>query len=177
MTRFALPSGLLAVALAAAAGGDVRACGDKLVIVGRGLRASRLQGAPHRASILVFADPAGSLPAALEEGHLRSDLERAGHRLRTATSRDEFDTALGTGTYDLVLADFKTAALLEPAARASASRPTVLPTLYHPTDAELAAASSQLTCVVKSAGEVKDYMAVINLALAERAKQAAAKKK
>jgi len=168
--------GLLAGVLATAASGEVRACGDKLVIVGRGLRATRLQGAPHRASILVFADPAGSLPAALEEGHLRSDLERAGHRLRTATSREEFDTALGTGTYDLVLADFKTAALLEPAAKASASKPTVLPTLFHPSDAELAAASSQYTCVVKSPGDVKDYMSVINAALAERAKQAPKKK-
>lgn len=174
--RFALGMGLLAGILATAASGEVLACGDKLVIVGRGLRATRLQGAPHRASILVYADPRGSLPAALEEGHLRSDLERAGHRLRTATSREEFDTALGTGTYDLVLADFKTAALLEPAAKASASKPTVLPTLFHPSDAELAAASSQYTCVVKSPGDVKDYMSVINAALAERAKQAPKKK-
>jgi hypothetical protein len=176
VTRTVFGMGLLAGVLATAASGEVLACGDKLVIVGRGLRATRLQGAPHRASILVFADPAGSLPAALEEGHLRSDLERAGHRLRTATSREEFDTALGTGTYDLVLADFKTAALLEPAAKASASKPTVLPTLFHPSDAELSAASSQYTCVVKSPGDVKGYMSVINAALAERAKQAPKKK-
>jgi len=176
VTRSVLGMGLLAGVLATAASGEVLACGDKLVIVGRGLRATRLRGAPHRASILVYADPGGSLPAALEEGHLRSDLERAGHRLRTATSREEFDTALGTGTYDLVLADFKTAALLEPAVKASASKPTVLPTLFHPSDAELSAASSQFTCVVKSPGDVKDYMSVINAALAERAKQAPKKK-
>jgi hypothetical protein len=53
----------------------------------------------------------------------------------------------------------------------------VLPTLFHPSDAELAAASSQYTCVVKSPGDVKDYMSVINAALAERAKQASSKKK
>ncbi len=157
--------------------GDALACGDKLLVVGRGLKASRAMGAPHRASILLYADPKGSLPAALEEGHLRRDLERAGHRLRTATSREEFDTALRTGTYDLILADFKAAPLLESAAGAAASRPTVLPTLFKPSEAELAAASRQYACVVKSPGDLKDYMTVINEAMAERARQAPPKSK
>jgi len=154
------------------AGEAVQACGDKLVIVGRGLRSSRATGAPRRASILVFADPKGALPAALEEGHLRKDLEHAGHRLRTATSKEEFDAALGTGTYDLILADYKAAASLEGEAKAAPSKPTVLPTLFNPTDAELAAAARQYTCVVKSPSDQKDYMTVINEALTERAKQA-----
>jgi DNA-binding NtrC family response regulator len=155
-----------------AAGGDIFACGDKLLIVGRGLRTNR---ALHRASILVYADPKGSLPAALKEGHLRRDLERAGHRLRTATSREEFDAALGSGTYDLVLADFKAAPLLESEARTAPSKPTILPTLYNPTEAELAAAVRQYDCVVKAPADQKDYMAVINEAMAERAKLASPK--
>ncbi|HKC12936.1 MAG TPA: hypothetical protein VKI41_12960 [Vicinamibacteria bacterium] len=174
-------SGLVFVVVVAtvgvpAIGGHVFACGDKLVVVGRGLKANRLS-APRRASILVYADPKGALPAALEEGHLRKDLERAGHRLRTATSREEFDAALGTGTYDLVLADFKAAPLLEPAVQAAASKPTVLPTLFNPSDADLAAALRQYTCVVKSPSDQKNYMIVINEAMAERAKQTSPKSK
>jgi hypothetical protein len=169
--------GLVFLPVAMAMGRDALACGDKLVVVGRGLRANRAMGAPRRASILVYADPKGSLPAALEEGHLRKDLERAGHRLRTATSREEFDTALGTGSYDLVLADFKTAPLLESEARAAASKPTVLPTLFNPSEAELAAATRQYTCIVKSPGDLKAYMTVINEAMAERARQAPPKSK
>lgn len=168
MRTFRLRLGLLGGVLAIA--GTVFACGDKLVVVGRGLRANRLKGALHRASILVYADPKGSLPAALEEGHLRRDLERAGHRIRTTTSREEFKTALGNGTYDLVLADFKAAPFLEAEAKAAASKPTVLPTLYNPSDAELAAAAHQYNCVIKSPGDQKDYMAVINEALAQRTK-------
>jgi DNA-binding NtrC family response regulator len=172
--EFALLVGVVGVLAVRA---DVFACGDKLVVVGRGLKTSRAMGAPHRASILVYADPKGSLPAALEEGHLRKDLERAGHRLRTTTSREEFDAALGTGTYDLVLADFKAAPLLESETKAAASKPTILPTLYNPSDAELAAASRQYSCVVKAPGDQKDYMTVINEAMADRAKQAAPKTK
>lgn len=163
---------LAAVVGVMAIGGDLLACGDKLLIVGRGLRTNR---ALHRASILVYADPKGALPAALKEGHLRRDLERAGHRLRTATSREEFDAALGAGTYDLVLADLTAAHVLESEASAAPSKPTILPTLFNPSEAELAAAVRQYSCVVKAPADQKDYMTVINEAMAERARQAPAK--
>jgi hypothetical protein len=161
---------LLGGALAVGTSGDALACGDKLVVVGRGLHAKGVR-APQRASILLFAAPKSSVAAALEDGNLRQDLERAGHRLRSATSKDELEAALGTGTYDLLLADLKAASLAESEAKASASKPTFLPTLFNPTSAELAAVSNQYRCVVRTPGEQKDYIAVINEALAERAKQ------
>ncbi|HSD25776.1 MAG TPA: hypothetical protein VLL75_00665, partial [Vicinamibacteria bacterium] len=65
--------GLLGCALMV--GGDALACGDKLVIVGRGLRAKRK--AVSKASILIYARPGGSRPAALTEGGLQKNLERA----------------------------------------------------------------------------------------------------
>lgn len=158
------------------AGGNALACGDKLVVVGRGLHAKGAR-APQRASILLFAEPKSSVAAALEDGTLRKDLERAGHRLRSATSREELEAALGTGTYDLLLADPKAASFAESEARGSASKPTFLPTLFNPTDAELTAASHQYNCVMKSPSNQKDYIAVINDALAERAKQTSASSK
>ena len=176
-TRKTLLSGLgLLVSLWAVGGAEVLACGDKLVVVGRGLRPKRVKGGVP-ASILLYTDPKGSLPAALEEGHLRKDLEKAGHRLRSVSSREELDAALDTGTYDLVFADFKAAPSVETEAKAAPSKPTVLPTLFNPTDAEMAAASKQYECVVKSPGQQKDYLAVVNEALALRAKQAPASTK
>lgn len=157
----------------AVGGAEVLACGDKLVVVGRGLRPKRVKGGTP-ASILLYADPKGSLPAALEEGHLRRDLEKAGHRLRSVSSREELDVALDTGTYDLVFADFKAAPSIETEAKAAPSKPTVLPTLFNPSEAEMTAASKQYQCVVKSPGQQKDYLAVVNEALALRAKQAPA---
>ena len=167
---------LLVSALTVAASGAALACGDKLVVVGRGLHAKGVR-APQRASILLFAEPKSSVAAALQDGNFRKDLERAGHRLRSATSKEELEAALGTGSYDLLLADLKTASFAESEAKASASKPTFLPTLFNPTAAELAAASNQHHCVVKTSGEQKDYIAVINEALAERAKPAAGSRK
>jgi hypothetical protein len=169
MKRFLLGLGLVGGVIVL--GSDALACGDKLVVVGRGLRPKGYQGAKP-ASILLYADPNGSLPAALEQGNLRKDLEKAGHRLRSVGTREELDTALSTGSYDLVFADFKTAASLESEASAAPSKPTVMPTLFNPTDSELAAAAHQYHCVVKSPRPQKDYLAVVNEVLAQRAKQA-----
>jgi hypothetical protein len=172
MRKLLLVAGFAAAALAMSA--DALPCGDKLVVVGRG-RPRRVKGA-QAAAILVFADPSGVLPAALDEGSLRKDLEHAGHRIRSVTTRDELASALGTGTYDLLLTDYRSAAAVEKDARAAASRPTVLPTLYKPSSADLAAAEKQYHCVVKAPGKESDYLAVVNEALAERARQSAAAK-
>ena len=129
MKKLMLAAGFAAVAMSI--GGDAVACGDKLVIVGRGMRPKRVKGSVP-ASILVYADPKGSMPAALDEGHLRQDLEKAGHRVRSVGAREELDSALGTGSYDLVFTDIKSAPAIETEARGAASKPAVLPTLFNP---------------------------------------------
>ena len=167
MKKLMLVAGLAGAALAM--GADGFPCGDKLVVVGRG-RPRRVKGV-QAAAILVFADPAGALPAALDEGNLRKDLERAGHRIRSVSTRQELATALGTGTYDLLMTDYRSAAAVEAEASGAASHPTVLPTLYNPSAADLAAAEKQYRCVMKAPSKENDYLAVVNEALAERAKQ------
>ncbi len=157
-------------------GGDVLACGDKLVVVGRGLRPRRVSSA-SRASILLYAPPGGSLPAALGEGGLQKNLERAGHRLSRVGTEDELKKALEAGGYDLVFADFKVAPRVEAEANAAPAHPTVLPTLYNPSPAEVSAAESQFHCVLKAPGKEKDYLAVVDEAMMARAKQAKAEKR
>jgi hypothetical protein len=167
--------GLAVLGCALAVGGDALACGDKLVVVGRGLHAKRK--VVSRASILVYARPGGSLPAALGEGGLQRNLERAGHRLSRVANEEELKNALAAGGYDLVLADMKAASRVEAQAKEAPTRPTVLPTLYNPSPAELTAAESQFQCVLKSPGKEKDYLAVVDEAMATRAKQGKAGKK
>jgi hypothetical protein len=173
MKKLMLAAGFLGAALGMAA--EAFPCGDKLVVVGRG-RPKRVK-AVKAAAILVFADPGGALPAALEQGNLRRDLERAGHRIRSVSTRQELGAALGSGTYDLLMTDYRSAAALDAEAKAAPSHPTVLPTLYKPSPADLAAAEKDYACVVKAPGQAKDYIAVVNEALAERAKQKTPAKK
>jgi hypothetical protein len=145
------------------------------VIVGRGLRAKRK--AVSRASILVYARAGGSLPTALGEGGLQKNLERAGHRISRVGTEQELKDALGAGGHDLVLADLDAAPRIEAQAKSAPAHPTVLPTLYNPSPAELKAAETAFHCVLKAPAKEKDYLAVVDEAMAARAKEAKAEKK
>lgn len=151
-------------------------CGDKLMVVSRGQRVAVGHNAPHRGAILLYATPGGSVAAALSGGDLKKGLERAGHRVRTVATAAELRTAMGSGSYDLVLADLKTISEVETEAKGAAVSPTIIPTLFDPSPADLAAASSDLHCVVTSKGSKADYLSVVNDALTQRAKAREAKK-
>ena len=171
MRKLVLAAGVVGGMLAM--GADAVACGDKLVVVGRGLRARRVKGTS--ASILVWAQPRGAVSAAIGQGQLRTELERAGHRVRSVVSRQELENALQVGTYDLVLADLDAMAVAATKADGAASKPTVLPTLYNPSEAELNAATNAYRCVLKSPGNRKDYLSVVDEAMTLRSKQKSAR--
>jgi len=151
-------------------------CGDKLMVVARGQRATVGHNAPHRGAILLYATPGGSVAAALNEADLKRGLERAGHRVRTVTTRADLKAAIGGGSYDLVLADLKELGEVETETRGVATAPTIIPTLFDPSPADLAAANTALQCVVKSKGAKSDYLSVVNEALTQRARAQEAKK-
>lgn len=165
-----LVGSLLAVALVAT--GDVAsACGDKFLVIGRGVRSQRAKGAVQHASILMYLDPKSELPAAMKDAGLETQLKLAGHKLHSVESRGALSTQLTTGNYDLVLAGISDMTALEPEVRAAASKPALLPIIYNPTGEELAAAEKQFKCVMKSPSKKQHYLAVIDDALVIRAKQ------
>lgn len=150
-------------------------CGDKLMVVSRGQRGAVGRNAPHRGAILLYANPGGAVSAALTGADLKKGLERAGHRVRTVTTRADLRTAIGSGSYDLVLADLKEVAEVEGEVKGPLA-PTIIPTLFDPSAADLAAAHAELHCVVSSKGAKSDYLSVVNEALTQRAKAQAARK-
>jgi hypothetical protein len=151
-------------------------CGDKLMVVARGQRTTAGHNAPHRGSILLYAAPGSSVAAAIEGGDLKKGLERAGHRVRTVSANADLKSAISSGTYDIVLTDIKAVDEVESEARGAPAGPAVIPTLFDPTPTELAAARSQIPCVVKSKGDKTDYLSVVNEVLTQRAKAQSARK-
>src|SRR5436189_3115003 len=85
--------------------GVAAACGDKLVILGRGMR-TEMGRARNPPSILVFNNPSSRLPAADREYGLATTLKGAGHRPLVLQDRVQLQEALLSRGYDLVLADF-----------------------------------------------------------------------
>src|SRR5713101_3691590 len=95
----------------------VYACGDKLLVLNRGLRFQDLSSS-RPASILLYTHTGSRSSDAINDGHLQSALLKAGHKLQTVRERSQLDDALKTGHYDLVLLDLADAPGVEEQLRA-----------------------------------------------------------
>lgn len=148
---------------------DASACGDKFLVVGRGLRYSRGRS-PHPASILIYMNPSSRLPAAAKDVQLQAGLKQAGHTVQTVESAGQLGEALRSAKFDLVLADIVDSPGLEKQLAANPSKPVVVPVLYRATSEELVAAKTQYGCALKAPS--KDPLAAIDEAMAQRLKSA-----
>ena len=144
-------------------------CGDKFVLIGGGARVNRSKF-PSR--VLVFMNPGSRIPAAEKEFHVEATLAAAGHKPKVVESQTEVEKALASGQYDLVLADLADVPMLRKECSASASKPAVLPLLYKPTAAELAAAEKEANCLVRPSKRSSDLLAVIDETMQSRQKGA-----
>src|SRR5258705_7773965 len=93
------------VFLAAGAAGSqaVSACGDKFLLLGRGVRFQRAYAAIHPASVLLVIPPKSVKKAAVRDPRLKDALKMAGHRVDVVTAANVRD-ALSRSGYDIVLA-------------------------------------------------------------------------
>jgi hypothetical protein len=156
------------VAGALVLGRDIAAgCGDKFVLLGRGARVSRSK---FPSTILIFMNPSSRIPAADKEFRVEAILRAAGHKAQVAETEAEVRKALQSGKYDLVLADFVDVLELRKEAGVAASKPVVLPLLYKPTPAELAAAEKEANCAVRPSKQSRDLLLVVDQAMQERRK-------
>lgn len=128
-----------------------RACGDKLVVLGRGVRFERLHMAKHPCSVLLFMDSDSALAKADKEFHLRDALELAGHTVGVVASRAELERALSANQTDLVITDLADARALRNESSSDGAGPEILPILYKPTAEELAQAQTMNPCLGQAA--------------------------
>lgn len=151
---------------------SVLACGDKLVLLGRGIRFQRMLATKHPASILVYLNPTAGISAADRQYELRSVLKLAGHKPRAVTSAAELTTELGSGKYDVVLVDYADAAALEKEVETSKAKPSLIPVVYNPTASQRAAAEKQYSCLITPAKKNYDLLSVVDQAMVSRAENA-----
>ncbi len=81
---------------------DMLACGDKFLIAGRGTRYQRPKNA-RAASVLIYADPASAVTAALKKAKVESLLKLEGHRTTKVQTLQQLSTIVAGGRYDVIL--------------------------------------------------------------------------
>ena len=143
-----------------------RACGDKSLRVGRGVRFRRTTSP---ASILIYLPSNAPPEAASKAPRLQSFLKKAGHRSRVVQGEGQLSEALGSGQYDLVLSSLSALAGLQRRLADSSSHPALVPLIFKATREEVAAAQRQYRFVVKDAGSGDDYLEAIEGVMKARA--------
>ena len=81
------------------------ACGDKFLLVGRGVRFEQAYAAIHPASILIVLPPKGVKSAAVRDSRLLSALKKAGHRVEVIQQPANLADALSRSRHDIILAE------------------------------------------------------------------------
>ena len=156
----------------------LHACGDKLLMLGRGIR-FQSKHTPRAASVLLYL-PQSASGRPLSDPNIESALREAGHGVRAVTTSEDLEGALRTGGYDVVLANVTEAPDLERAQAAGDHGAVVLPAIYliAPADpsrpqarADRAKATTDFAVIVEVPGRPGHYCAAVDKAMALKLKR------
>jgi hypothetical protein len=167
MKKLAFAVGILSCA--AVLSGDLLACGDKFLVVGRGSRFSRAGMARQGANILVYAGPSSTLQKSLERAEPDVTLVKAGYRPTLAQGIGQLDLALRQGGWDLVVADLTDSAEVRGRLNGG-NAPVILPVLLNATGTEIALAKKDFQRILKGPVKSQAFLLAVDDALAARAK-------
>ena len=149
---------------------DVLACGDKFVVFGQGVRFQRAYAAAHPANILVYLKPDSKWASPENRERLLTVLRMVGHRPQAVTTLDEFQAAIATSNYDVVLTELSSVQVANETVAAAKVRPTVVPMVFEPTRAELKEIERQNSCTVAVSRRSHELLSVINDVMGQRTK-------
>jgi hypothetical protein len=148
----------------------VQACGDKFLLVGRAASFRRAYAAVYPASIVLYAQPQRSVAKAIRDPRLQADLKLAGHNVIVVENDAALARALQSRV-DIVLTDVADAERMSTRATASPSKPTVLPVMYEPTQAEAKEIEARYQCHLTASDRVDRYLVTIDTAMKARVDQ------
>ena len=149
----------------------MQACGEKFLVVGRGVSFHRAYAAIYPASIVLYAQPQRGASKAMRDPKFLAELKKAGHRVLLVDSDAALARALESDRVDLVLTDSADADRMSRQAAASPSGPEVLPVMYEPTKTEAKAVEARFRYPLKTSDRADRYLSTIDDAMKARADQ------
>jgi hypothetical protein len=161
MRTHAVVLGLLAVS-AGLLPEDAVACGDKFLVIGRGVR--RVQKARHHASIALYLPVGSALRAKAKDMRLETTLKQAGHTVESLSDAAKLRERVASRPLDFVIADLADAPTLEQSVVGHAGRLQIVPVAQ--TDASPAAEAGYP--LVIRAGKSVSYLSALDALMAGR---------
>lgn len=160
---------ILSAVVLFSSGDRANACGDKLLVLGRGVRFQVLFG--HPASILGYVDAGSPGSMLMRDPEFQVSLRKAGHKLQLISDMRALTQALESARYDVVLADISNVAALDEQVQSLPSNPVVLPIVYGGTKDDAKIAERKYHCVLKAPNKNSGYLSAIDLALEVKMKR------
>ncbi|HXJ88831.1 MAG TPA: hypothetical protein VMS18_18580 [Candidatus Binatia bacterium] len=150
---------LLSAGLVAGCGVSANACGDKLLVLGRGIRLGSLLG-NRTAKILAYQHSGTHGADLITNPKFQSALKDGGYQLRVVRDTEELEVALRVGKYDLLVSDIADANALESTLQSVQGAPTLIPILYQPTKTDLASVEKRYRYVLKASPKGANLSAI-----------------
>ena len=147
--------------------GIADACGDKFLLLGRGMRFQRAYAAVQPANILIYATSATRPERAIRDTQFQKTLRQAGHQVSVIEDAELFRHAIRVSTFDIVLADVATAPAIDSMIANAPSHPRVLYVEYPSGSSKVLAA--QFACELKSDDRVTRFLDRIGVEMKARA--------
>jgi hypothetical protein len=163
MRRYALAA-ILGVGILTVGGVPANGCGDKLLVLGRGIRLEALLG-NRSVKILAYQRTGTHGAELIADPEFQSALKNAGYQLRIVRDMEEVEVALRLGKYDLVISDIADTSVIEPTVLSAANTPALIPILYQPTKADLASVEKRYRYALKMPRKAGGNLSVLEQAL------------
>jgi len=167
MKRIALLVVVLAAAVPALSP-VARACGDKMLVVGRGARFQRAYASVYPGKVVIYARPSTGSQAGIREPQLHRALRQAGHTVSVIEDWTLLEQALKGVPVDVVLVDVGDAEKLQHIMPASLTNPDAL-YVASPTSQ---AAQKQFICKLKASDRLVRFLDEIEDAMKVRTRRA-----
>ncbi len=143
-----------------AMGDQATACGDKFLVVGRGLRYDRAYPAKHPSSVVIY------LEDQKVSRQLEGILKTSGHKVRSISDEAGLFSTLQSGKFDVVLIPLSRAAELQNRIQLAQGKPAVLPVTFKMSKED----SKKEQCILNISGKNRHPVAMIDQVMEARIK-------
>jgi len=136
--------------LIGARSGGLSACGDKFLLVGRGILFQHAYAAIFPGTILIVQPPKAVKSAAVRDSRLVTALKLAGHKVDVVQQPANLADLLRRSAYDIILAERADASSIPEVPTDGKQKATIVAVLEDPASTDLIAARQQFEVVLKA---------------------------
>jgi hypothetical protein len=144
------------------------ACGDKLLVLGRGVKFGNVTS--YHASIIAYVPDSVPQSAAVNDPHFQVALQKAGHKLLLVHQADVLAEASKSGKYDIILVDLQDEATVDKQVTTAAVNTVVMPVVYDGAELKTGLAT-QFRCIRKTSGKNNACFSTIDKAIESKLKR------